>query len=239
MRYRHTSTRRLATAVVATFVIGVGGLSAGFTQEPADQAESWRDQIGPNDEQVTGIVGAVHEDSFELQSHGTLYFFDKPSDAAQRAHVRTGTEVQVFFDPSGYQRDGNSYHRTSVIARTGESTDPQTASRAGVDSDSEATELQSRTSTQADQAQVSSDARSTAVSDDSQQDRSQLSQNENPNRYDESAARVQTDQDESSDLDRRMGDERTLPQTAGVLPLVGLMGLLGLLGAVALRIFRS
>lgn len=217
MRYRYTSTRRLATAVVATFIIGVAGLSAGFAQDPAGQAESWRDQIGPNDEQVTGIVGAVHEDTFLLQSHGTTYFFEKPSDAAQRANVRTGNEVQVFFDPSGYQRDGNSYHRTSVIARTGESTDLQTASRPEVDGDPAAAGLQSRTSTQADQAQVSTDAQSTVVTDDSQQDRTQLAQNENPDRY----------------------DEQTLPQTAGVLPLVGLMGLLGLLGAVALRVFRS
>jgi hypothetical protein len=223
MRYRYTSTRRLATALVATLVIGLAGLSVGFTQDPADPAGSWRDQIGPNDEQVTGIVGAVHEDTFELQSHGTLYFFEKPSDAAQRAHVRTGTEVQVFFDPSGYQRDGNSYYRPSVIARTGESTDSQTAtdlqtaSTPGVDGDPVAAEPQSRTSTQADQALVSTDAQSSVVTDDSQQDPTRLAQNENPNRY----------------------DEQTLPQTAGVLPLVGLTGFLGLLGAVALRVFRS
>jgi hypothetical protein len=222
MRSRYTSTHRLATVVVATLVIGLAGLSAGFTQDPVDPAKSWRDQIGPNDEQVTGIVGAVHEDTFELQSHGTMYFFEMPSRAEQQAHVRTGNEVQVFFDPSGYQRDGNSYYRTSVVARSDESTEPQ-----------------SRTSTQADQASVSADAQSTVVTDDSQQDSTQLAQNENLDRSDESATPVQGDQDESSDFDGRLDDEQTLPQTAGMLPLVGLTGLLGLLGAVALRVFRS
>ena len=223
MRSRHTSNHRLATALVAALVMGLAGLSAAFTQDPVDQAESWRDQIGPNDKQVTGIVGLVHEDTFELQSHGTMYFFEKPSDAEQLANVRTGTEVQVFFDPSGYQRDGNSYYRTSVVARSG---DPAAAP-------------QSRTSTQADQADVSTDAQSTVVTDDSQQDATQLAQNENLDRSDESATPVQGDQDESSDFDGRLDDEQTLPQTAGVLPLVGLMGLLGLLGAVALRVLRS
>jgi hypothetical protein len=229
MRSRYTSTHRLATALVATLVIGLGGLSAAFTQDPVDKAENWRDQIGPNDKQVTGIVGLVHQDTFELQSHGTMYFFEKPSEAEQQAHLRTGTEVQVFFDPSGYQRDGNSYYRTSVVALNG---DPATAP-------------QSRTSTQADQAPVSTrapvstDAQSTVVTDDSQQDSTQLVQNEKQDRTAESATRVQGEQDESSDFDGGLDDEQTLPQTAGALPLVGLMGLLGLLGAVALRVLRS
>ena len=124
MRFRKPSRNHFAIACTATLTLALGGISAAFTQDPIEAAESWRDQIGPNDQRVTGIVGEVDEASFELQSHGTVYYFDIPSDPDQLADVRTGNEVQVWYDPAGYQRDGNAYYRTSVVALADEPSDP-------------------------------------------------------------------------------------------------------------------
>lgn len=261
MRLRNPSRNHFAIALIATLTLAVGGVSAALTQDPVEDAESWRDQIGPNDERVTGIVGEVHDDSFELQSHGTLYYFDIPSDPDQLADVRTGNEVQVWYDPAGYQRDGNAYYRTSVVALADESTDPRMTDRQPASTQAELStspetapvpaDTEGETSTQADQAQVELESQDEAVqadlqpaveTDESEEESTLIAQGD-PSQEQSTDDQLVSDAPEaqlaSNELDSETDDAETLPQTAGALPLVALTGLLGLFGAVALRILRS
>ncbi|HVS66543.1 MAG TPA: hypothetical protein VMT85_23915 [Thermoanaerobaculia bacterium] len=94
------------------------GMRTAETQDPDPAAESWADQVEPGDERVLGTVASVRDDTFELKTYGDndVYLFEIPSDVDQRADVRTGNEVQVWYDSEAFERDGDTYYRVNRIA---------------------------------------------------------------------------------------------------------------------------
>lgn len=234
--------RRAASSIfVATLLIG----SVGFAQQDAPkneaQEQSWADEIGPNDVRVLGTVAEVRDETFTLRSHdqGT-FIFEIPSDPEQEADVRTGKDVQVWYDPAGYERDGDTWYRASRVESTDQSRIAEASETSETSTlDDENAEMGSSADLEANENDVDADVDATVAEDGRTYD-DELDDEES---YDESESDVgiaeqnQADRDESfADETDDDQDERALPQTAGSLPLLAVLGLVSLLTAGALRI---
>ena len=244
MRRRPLTSWRGWVPVAALSLLSFGCASASQTAdstEPRPGTESWADEVDPQDVRVLGTVAEVGDETFTLKTFGDdkVYRFEIPSDATQQADVRTGNEVQVWYDPEGFERDGNLYYRAARI-ETAE------ADVAGVES-GEPTELSATAEVDVDATTAEQDltveqdltddelrAESLGVDEPATQD--ELAQDE-LSRQGDFAEDELAEQDELAQ-DEFAQDEQTLPQTAGTLPLVAVGGLLALFAAVALRLHR-
>jgi hypothetical protein len=251
---------RPAIALAATLLLASAGFAQSQptsqqTKEPQTSTDTWRDQIGPNDVQVLGKIAAVRDETFTLRSHDATFIFQIPTDSTQSAAVRTGNDVQVWYDPAGYERDGSTYYRVSRLIPADETTGrvatattdandtsvTQTESQAAAARDADAAERAQRAeeAEEAEDAEAEREASATAERNRLDDERSRLEDERSRLEDERAAARDNDALDSEQDAEnaRYDDDRQTLPQTAGSLPLVAVVGLLALFGAAALRLY--
>ncbi|HVS15742.1 MAG TPA: hypothetical protein VMV46_17600 [Thermoanaerobaculia bacterium] len=230
-----TLTRsRPAIALAAALALASAGFAQTASQSSPEKTlqtstDTWRDQIGPNDVRVLGKVAEVREETFTLRAQDATYIFEIPSDSEQSAAVRTGNDVQVWYDPAGYDRDGDTYYRVSYL-----NVDDQTAQVTYRDP-AETSQSESELAASAEL-----EAEATVAETESFEAEATVAETEDF----EAEAELQVAESESFAAEPQVTgadseDEQALPATAGSLPLVALGGLIALLGAVALRLRLS
>jgi hypothetical protein len=243
-----TTLGKPAIALAAALTLA----TAGFAQETASSqhelnqerqtsTDTWRDEIGPNDVRVLGKVAEVRDETFTLRSHDATYIFEIPSDPEQSADVRTGNDVQVWYDPAGYERDGDTWYRVSYL--TGDQTAQVTYSDAteteGAEASFEATAQSDEESFDAS-AELEAEATVAETSEAESFESESLAAESEYQIADAQATEQESERMADASADNEYDeDEKVLPQTAGSLPLLALGGLIALLGAVALRMRLS
>jgi hypothetical protein len=197
--------------------------------ESTMDSRAWADRIDENDVRVLGKVTEVREETFLLRTHDQgVMTFAIPTQYDYSADLRTGNEIQVWYNPADADEEAlSSTYEVAVIAPADVTLEQETDVAAQTELDSQE-RAQERARLEREQAAARADLAAEGQTTTAQVETTEPAQ-----------SRFQADRD--NELDQTSyddDDDRGLPQTASVLPLLGLLGLIAAGVALSVRVLR-